>query len=78
MPAGSQLESQASVQLILSVTETGTVSGAQIRGSSGFRVLDDIAVAWVKDHWRYRPAMLDGKPVAVTTLAIVIFNSITK
>ena len=78
VPATVHLEMPATVQLILSVSETGLVSDAQVHRSSGLPTLDDVAVAWVKAHWRYRPAMLDGKSVPVKTLAIVIFNLVPK
>lgn len=77
-PATVHLETPATVQLILSVSETGMVSDALVHRSSGLQALDDIAVAWVKAHWRYRPAMLDGKSVPVKTLAIVVFNLVAK
>ena len=36
-------------------------------------MLDALAAAWVKLHWRYRPAMRDGQAIAEPTMAIVTF-----
>ena len=57
----------------LRVADDGTVSDAVVDSSSGSREIDTLAIAWVKAHWRYRPALRGGLPVVVTTTAIVPF-----
>jgi TonB family protein len=42
--------------------------------SSGHADLDEAAVAWVKSHWRYQPAMQNGGAVPATTNAVVTFT----
>jgi protein TonB len=65
---------QGTVTLRLEVGSDGGIESAAIAESSGSAVLDDAAVAWVKSHWRYRPATQNGTAVASTTLAAVTFN----
>jgi protein TonB len=65
---------QGTVTLRLEIGTDGSVADAVVAESSGSAVLDDAAVAWVKSHWRYRPATQNGTAVASTTLAAVTFN----
>jgi outer membrane biosynthesis protein TonB len=67
------LARRALLRLRLSIAPDGSVSEAMVDSSSGSGDIDGIAVAWVKAHWRYKPAMRDGQPVTVTTTAIVPF-----
>jgi protein TonB len=62
------------VLLAITVDELGRVSAAQVTRSSGFPRLDAAAVSWVTAHWRYRPAMQNGKPIVVKTQATVTFK----
>ena len=62
------------VRLSLTVSPDGSVSDATIMVSSGMTVLDDVARRWVRDHWRYKPAMLDGHAVSTTLHANVVFD----
>jgi len=62
-----------SVRLLLSITPLGEIGDASVSQSSGISALDRIAVDWVKAHWRYRPALRNGEPISVTTMAIVGF-----
>ncbi len=64
---------RALLRLRLSIAPDGSVSEAMVDSSSGSGDVDGIAVAWVKAHWRYKPAMRDGQAVTVTTTAIVPF-----
>jgi protein TonB len=67
-------EMQGTVTLRLEIGTDGTVQNATVAESSGSAVLDDSALVWVKQHWRYRPATEDGKAIPSTTLAAVTFN----
>lgn len=62
------------VLLAITVDELGRVSAAQVTRSSGFPRLDAAAVSWMTAHWRYRPAMQNGKPIVVKTQATVTFK----
>ena len=61
-------------ELAFQVLAEGRVSGITVAKSSGYDGLDQAAIAWVKAHWRYHPAMRDGKAVAATTQAEVTFK----
>lgn len=69
-----RLNQQGLVRLSLTVGPDGRVSDASIIVSSGTSALDDVALAWVKSHWRYKPATKDGHVVAATVRAIVVFD----
>lgn len=61
---------QGVVVLIIEVDSTGTVRNIKVRQSLGLG-LDEKATEAVS-HWRFRPGILDGKPV--TTEAVVQVN----
>ena len=63
------------VGLLVSITESGMVGSAAVQNSSGIAALDALAMDWVKQHWRYHPALRDGVPVAVETIAMVSFRN---
>jgi len=69
-----RLGEQGTVRLRIEVAEDGTVSDASVVQSSGSSTLDDAAVAWVKDHWRYKPATQEGHAVSASVQAAVVFN----
>jgi periplasmic protein TonB len=69
-----RLNQQGLVRLNLTVSPDGSVSDASIIVSSGTSALDEVALAWVKSHWRYKPATKDGHVVAATVRAIVVFD----
>ena len=62
------------VLLALSIDAQGSVTGACVEHSSGYDGLDAAAIAWVKAHWRYRPAMRNGVAVPEATKASVVFR----
>jgi len=62
------------VVLHISISETGAVTGATVTQSSGNAELDQTAVNWVVGHWKYKPAIASGTPVASTTDARVVFD----
>ena len=70
----TRLGEQGSVQLSIKVDEHGTATDASVIASSGHDVLDSAAIAWVKAHWKYKPALRNGIPIAVTAQAIVTFR----
>ena len=69
-----RLGEQGTVELRISLDVTGAVSAVIVQRSSGSDRLDAAAVAWVRAHWRYRPATEGGKPVASSVLADVVFD----
>lgn len=73
LPDHQGTKREAFVRLLLSITEDGAVSDAQVASTSGSTSLDSFAIAWVKEHWRYRPALRNGVAVNVTTSAVVEF-----
>jgi protein TonB len=73
-PLSRTLNEEGSVRLLITINEKGLVSVAQVLHSSGFPRLDEAAVSWVKAHWRYQPAIKDGKPVPAKTNATVTFK----
>ena len=55
---------EGSVDMCLFVNEEGDVTKTRVNTSSGYRILDDAAMAFAQ-KLRFNPAMRDGKPVAV-------------
>ena len=64
---------QALLRLRLIVATDGSISDAFVETSTGSPEVDRLALAWVKMHWRYRPAMRDGVAISVTTTSLVFF-----
>ena len=73
-PISVRLSEEGMVTLTISISETGAVTDAVLVKSSGYPRLDEAALAWVKTHWRYRPAIAGGRPVASTATAQVKFE----
>ncbi len=73
-PLAVRLGETGNVLLRLMIDETGAVTNASVERSRGYDDLDVAAVAWVKAHWRYTPAMRDGEAVATTADAMVTFR----
>jgi protein TonB len=69
-----RLGQHGTVTLRIAVGIDGSVTGASIATSSGSTYLDDAAVAWVKGHWRYKPATQQGKSIASNVMAAVVFD----
>ena len=55
---------QGEVVLRMQVGSNGTVLSAEIVQSSGYPLLDLTAQSWVVKTYRFKPALLDGNPVA--------------
>jgi periplasmic protein TonB len=73
-PISIRIGEEGVVSLRIAISNEGFVTDAVVTRSSGHPRLDDAAVAWVKAHWRYRPAQENGVPVASTTSAQVKFE----
>ena len=69
-----RMNQEGTVRLSIAVGADGRVSDATVASSSGTSALDDAAVSWVKNHWRYKPATQDGRPVGATVEAAIVFN----
>jgi len=65
---------QGSVLLSITVAIDGSVQSASVARSSGKIDLDEAAVSWVKDHWKYRPASRNGQPITAQVEAQVVFD----
>ncbi|MBL6613164.1 MAG: energy transducer TonB [Reyranella sp.] len=61
------------LRLKLLVAPDGSISEATVDSSTGSPEIDNLALAWVKAHWRYKPAMRDGVAVPESTMALVPF-----
>jgi len=68
---GKQLHLQGNVVLQIAISETGTVKILGV--TSGSPLLAPSAIEAVKD-WKYSPFVVEGKPVAVQSLATVSFS----
>jgi protein TonB len=73
-PVERRLGREGVVTVRLTIAETGFVSDVTLVKSSGFKGLDDAALAWIKKHWRYKPALRNGTAVASTTTAQMKFE----
>lgn len=73
-PVARRLGQDGTVILSITVGADGSVTAAQVATSSGVPELDQAAVDWVKGHWRYKPAMLNGVAVPSNTRAAVKFD----
>lgn len=64
---------QGVVTLLVLVGEDGKVAEITVRKSSGFRRLDEAALAAVRE-WRWRPTVIDGHPVMVRGFVPIPFE----
>ena len=69
-----RLGEQGTVTLRLTISPQGVVTGADVVKSSGYPGLDQSAISWVMAHWKYKPAVQNGSPVASQTTAAVMFS----
>jgi TonB family protein len=65
---------QGEVDLRVQVLTTGVVGEIELINSSGFRSLDNAAVAMAKNRWRYEPGLVDGKPADMWVTSSVQFQ----
>ena len=73
-PVAHRLGKEGTVMLHISISATGDVTDASVATSSGTDELDQAAIEWVKSHWRYKPAIHSGQPVASTAKVAVQFT----
>ena len=73
-PVSRRLGEHGTLTLMLTISESGIVSVAEIMESSGYRRLDEAAITWIKANWRYRPAREGAKTVAAKIEAEVEFR----
>jgi len=73
-PLARRLGQQGTLRLKLVVSEQGNVSEAVVVNSSGFPYLDNAAIEWVKQHWRYEPAKQGTRAVRAEVPAVVTFK----
>jgi len=57
-PSGAKelLADEGEVQLYVVVKVDGSIKRACIHKSSGSRTMDDFALRWVREHWKWPPA----------------------
>ena len=72
-PVSIRLQEQGKVQIKYTIGPEGSVSECAVTMSSGNPRLDDAACTMVKKRWKFKPATQDGKAVAVSVPAEVIF-----
>jgi protein TonB len=65
---------EGSVFLSITVGADGSVQNVSVAKTSGDNELDEAAVTWVREHWKYRPATKDGQPVVAQAEAQVTFS----
>lgn len=74
-PAYANLKKQeGDVLLAVDVSANGRPTRVEVETSSGFKSLDEAAVAGVRRYFRFKPAQLDGKPVATRVQVPVQFR----
>ncbi len=73
-PIARRLGVEGKVTLRLTVNAEGRVSEAEVVTSSGRDDLDQTAQQWIMAHWVYKPALVNGAPVASKALATVTFS----
>jgi len=73
-PVSVRLQEQGKVQIKYTIAPDGYVSDCRVTHSSGKPRLDDAACTMAKKRWFFKPAIQDGRPVAVKDVAAeVIF-----
>jgi len=65
---------EGTVTLRLTVGTEGRVTAAEVVKSAGRDALDQAARDWIIGHWRYRPALKDGRPAVMQLLANVTYS----
>lgn len=58
----------------IDIDAAGQITDVSLISSSGSSLLDNAAINWVKQHWKYKAAVEAGKPVPSTTEAAIKFD----
>jgi protein TonB len=69
-----RLGEQGTTTIKVTISVEGNVTAAVLEKSSGSDRLDQAAIEYVKEHWRWKPPTREGKPVEATTLVSVVWN----
>jgi TonB family protein len=77
LPAGARFVAGNAYIVIVRalVLDNGRVGEAEIGASSGFPELDALAIAQVREHWRFLPGTLNGKAVSDWLSVEVLFKA---
>ncbi len=70
-PIAVRLNQEGNVRVRITVAADGTVTNAEVVGSSGKDALDQATVKCIMSGWHYKPAMQNGQPIAAATEANV-------
>lgn len=65
-PSAVRAGAEGTAIILVHISETGTVSGIELLQSTGDAGLDENTLACATERWRFKPAMVDGKPVATS------------
>ena len=72
-PVSIRLQEQGKVAIKYTIATDGSVTECAVVTGSGKPRLDDAACTMVKKRWKFKPATQDGRPVAVSLPAEVVF-----
>lgn len=64
-PEAIRKNEEGTVIVKVQIDENGDIAGVDVVQSSGYADLDEAARTCILQSWRFRPAMQNGKPVAV-------------
>jgi protein TonB len=65
-PIAIRLNQSGTTTVTVHIGTDGNVENVDLAGSSGHDSLDQAAVKCITSRWRYKPAMQNGQPVAVS------------
>ena len=69
-----RLGEQGTTRMRVSISRQGLVTGCKVTDTSGSERLDTAACSYVQQHWRWKPPMRGGRPVAADTQISVIWS----
>jgi len=73
-PLSQRLGEHGVTLLNVSIDENGRCTDATVVGSSGSKRLDEAAIDYVKQRYRWKPATRDGKPVPTTQPLRIVWS----